>query len=172
LNKRLSSYFCIDKFKKIRIKERNKINKTILKDGISNFSLDILEYCNPNIVIKREQYYIDILKPEYNICKIAGSTIGHKPSEEVRIKRSIRFKGSNNPMFGKTHTKETKLLFSIIRKGSNNPMFGKVHTEETKLKIKTSILKTIAINGFKPPMQNKLHSDEVRKKMSIAKKLY
>jgi hypothetical protein len=40
--------------------------------------LEILEYCEPNEVLNREQYYLDNLKPEYNIVKIAGSTLGYK----------------------------------------------------------------------------------------------
>ena len=40
------------------------------------FMLEILEYCDPDMVIEREQYYIDTLKPEYNILKTAGSLKG------------------------------------------------------------------------------------------------
>lgn len=144
-----------------------------MKYGISNFSLDILEYCDLNIIIKKEQYYIDLLKPEYNICKVAGSTIGIKVSEETKIKRSLRFKGSNNPMYGKTHTNEIKLLMSITRKGLNNPMYGKRHTKETKLKIRNSIIKTLQIRGrCKNYMLGKHHSDETKRKISESCKLY
>jgi group I intron endonuclease len=38
--------------------------------------------------IKREQYYIDILKPKYNILQTAGSSLGHKHTEETREKIS------------------------------------------------------------------------------------
>lgn len=43
------------------------IYKAQLKYGYSNFKLDILVYCDPTYLIKRVQYYIDNLKPEYNI---------------------------------------------------------------------------------------------------------
>jgi hypothetical protein len=43
--------------------------------------LDILEYCLPDEILKREQYYIDNLKPNYNILKIAGSSLRLKHSE-------------------------------------------------------------------------------------------
>ena len=49
-----------------------------------NFKLEILEYCekgaNP---VNREQYYLDLLKPEYNILNQAGSLLGFKHSEET-----------------------------------------------------------------------------------------
>ena len=54
------------------------IYKGILKYGYSNFKLDILEYCTPNVLLEREQYYIDLIKPEYNNLRIAGSSIGYK----------------------------------------------------------------------------------------------
>ena len=42
------------------------IYSAILKHDYVNFSLDILEYCDINVLIEREQYYLDTLKPEYN----------------------------------------------------------------------------------------------------------
>jgi len=44
--------------------------------------LEILEYCDSVDTLKREQYYLDLLKPEYNIVKIAGSTLGYKHTSE------------------------------------------------------------------------------------------
>ena len=67
-------------------KKNMVINKAILKHGYSNFKLEILEYCNPEKCIEREQYYIDLLKPEYNILKTAGSTLGYKHTEETLAK--------------------------------------------------------------------------------------
>lgn len=43
--------------------------------------MDILEYCSPEDLIKTEQYYIQALKPDYNILKTAGSLLGFKHSE-------------------------------------------------------------------------------------------
>ena len=62
------------------------INKALIKYSYSNFSLEILEYRESNLVVTREQYYIDLLKPEYNILKVAGSPLGYKHTEESRSK--------------------------------------------------------------------------------------
>jgi hypothetical protein len=43
--------------------------------------LEILEYCDKNNVIEREQYYMDLIKPQYNIVEIAGYT-GYKHTPE------------------------------------------------------------------------------------------
>lgn len=60
----------------------SKIYRSLLKNGYSNFKLEILEYCDTfDIVIQREQYYIDLIEPEYNILRKAGSLRGFKHSE-------------------------------------------------------------------------------------------
>ena len=70
---------------------------------ILNLCLDILEYCDINILIEREQYYLDLLKPEYNILKVTGNRLGSKQSEVTKIKISINNKGKQT-FLGKMHT--------------------------------------------------------------------
>ena len=50
------------------------IYRALSKYGYSKFSLDIIEYCEKYNLISREQYYIDLLKPEYNIKYKSGKT--------------------------------------------------------------------------------------------------
>jgi hypothetical protein len=78
------------------------IYKALLKYGYAGFKLDILEYCDSSVQISREQYYIDLLKPEYNILKVAGSLRGFKHSEK-NIER-IRLS-----KLGRKRTEEEKL---------------------------------------------------------------
>jgi len=87
------------------LKNVSLIYQAILKYGHINFTLEILEYCNKQESIKREQYYLDLLKPEYNILAIAGSPLGRKLSLETRIKLSKSKLGTN-------HSEETKALMS------------------------------------------------------------
>lgn len=60
---------------------KTPIHNALLKHGYSNFSLEILEFCNVEDIILREQYYLDLLKPEYNVLEKAGSSFGFKHSE-------------------------------------------------------------------------------------------
>lgn len=69
-----------------------------------NFIFEIIEECSKNDLITREQYYIDTIKPEYNLCKIADRPTGLKHTEEYkkhmsihmkRIRKTDRFKNSN-----------------------------------------------------------------------------
>ena len=48
--------------------------------------MEILEYCEPSEILKREQYYIDFLKPKYNILKTAGSLLNYKHPVESKSK--------------------------------------------------------------------------------------
>lgn len=76
---RFYKYYNVEYLKK----HNTIIHNAILKYGFSNFSLEILEYCSKQDVIKREQYYLDLLKPEYNILHTAGSSLGFKHSEDT-----------------------------------------------------------------------------------------
>jgi group I intron endonuclease len=91
----------------------------MLRYNNSNFSLYILEYCEFKLLRKREQYYIDLLKPEYNILKIAGSRLGHILSKETKLKISLSLK--SKPKYNKPRivTNQTKLKLSLKNKGIN-----------------------------------------------------
>jgi len=59
--------------------------------------LDIIEYCSPKDLINREQYYLQSLKPDYNILKTAGSLLGFKHSEAtIEIIRNAKLGKKNH----------------------------------------------------------------------------
>jgi group I intron endonuclease len=78
ISNRLKKYFTISYLKS---KNGFIISRALLKYGYSNFSLTVLEYCNKYDLLKREQFYLDKLNPQYNILKIAGSSKNFKHSE-------------------------------------------------------------------------------------------
>lgn len=63
-------------------KSNRPIDRALLKYGFSNFTLEILEYCDKDNVLEREQYYMDLVKPQYNIVETAGSSLGYKHTPE------------------------------------------------------------------------------------------
>jgi len=89
-----------------------QICRALLKHGYSNFSLTILENCEPEQCLEREKYYIHFLGSEYNTVK--DTTLppmsGRKNSEETKtimsdtakqIENPGRFKtGENHPNYG------------------------------------------------------------------------
>jgi len=58
------------------------IVKALIKYGYNNFLLAVLEYCPIEQLDEREQYWIDLLQPDYNILKIAKSSSGYKHTQE------------------------------------------------------------------------------------------
>jgi len=153
------------------------------KYGEKDLKFHIIEFCEKEKLIEREQYYLDTLKTDFNICKIAGSSLGTIRTEEQRQ----NFSGPNNPMYGKKrvspmdgkkHSDETrkqmseshllhprtdwkprkktekeKKELSIKYTGENNPFYKKTHTEKTK-----QILRELH-TGTK-------HSEETKQKQS------
>lgn len=70
------------------------IFSAILNYGLENFSLSILEYCLEEERFEREEYYINMLRPQYNILQKAGSSSGYKHSEETLKKMRGRLRPS------------------------------------------------------------------------------
>lgn len=68
-----------------------KLQRAWYKYGPDAFSLAILELCEPEVLILREQHWIDSEKPAFNICKIAGSVLGIKRSPEtIDLQRKVQ----------------------------------------------------------------------------------
>jgi group I intron endonuclease len=140
-------------------KNELSISRAMIKYGYDNFYLEILEFCDVSNLLKREQFYLDLLEPVYNNAKIAGSNLGFKHSKESRAKISKALKGSPlliSLKLGTTHTEETKNLMSISRSGERNPHYGKTHTEVSKDLIRKSRI-------------GKTHSTETRLSLSMLK---
>ena len=142
------------------------------KYGMAALQFSILEFCPKEKLIKREQFYIDILKPEFNICKIAASCLGVKRSKDVRNKMSIshkgKFTGKDNPFFGKHHSAKTKKKISRacigIGKGEEHPFYGKHHSAESRKRISKNHAN---FSGQNNPNFGKQYSIEIKEKMSI-----
>lgn len=60
--------------------------------GEQAFVFRVLELCDAADLIAREQRALDIMKPAYNACKIAGSPLGLKVGDETRAKQSASAK--------------------------------------------------------------------------------
>ena len=114
------------------------------KYGYSNFMLEILEYCPENILMEREQYYLDLLKPEYNILSLARSSLGYKHTVEAKEKIS---KG-RSAYTGYELSAETRAKIAVAAT-------GRVLSDEAKAKISAARV------GIKL-------SDETRAKISAA----
>lgn len=113
LQKRLRSYYNMKEL----TRNSRPIKDALLKYTHKNFTLDILEYCDKADLLKREQFYLDLLIPEYNILKHAYSALGYKHTQETIVK-----------LKQKVVSQEHKDIISSLHK-------GKIVTEDTRIKL-------------------------------------
>ena len=67
LSSRFQNYYSIYYLEEEIKRSQSIIARSLLKYGYSNFSLEIIEYCEKSKTIPREQYFLDKFQPEYNI---------------------------------------------------------------------------------------------------------
>jgi group I intron endonuclease len=82
-----------------------------------------------------------LFKPEYNILKLAGSSIGYKHSEESKFKISKGLMGDKNPNYGKNRSEETRVKISVSMKGNysmNRPTAQKIEVTDLQTGISIS----------------------------------
>jgi group I intron endonuclease len=95
-------------------------------------SIEIIEFCNN--LIEKEQYYLDELKPEYNLCSIAQNCSGINRTDEHKNKISQHHKDNKEyweeiyKNRNLKHTQETKNKISEKSK-------GKIFSKETRIKL-------------------------------------
>ena len=108
------------------------------KYGANNFSFGILEEVEPQKLIEREQYYIDLFNVcnksiGYNLAPKAGNTLGFKFSEKSKLNMSLQKKGKPSTRKNYKISDETKKKIGNANKISQ---LGRIHTEETKKKMR------------------------------------
>lgn len=83
------------------------------RDGEQALEFQLLEACAPDALLTMEQRHLDALRPEYNICRVAGNTLGVLHGPEAKAKMSAANKG-NQRHLGKPHTEETRRVLSSL----------------------------------------------------------
>lgn len=158
LSRRFSKYYSITFLEKEIKKNNSIIYKALLKHGYSSFQLDILEYCNAFDLIKREQYYLDLIKPEYNILKVARSSVGFKHSE-ASIKLIRKSNSNRKPI------KHTEATIEIIRSAN----LGRVHTKASRLKMAAAKAQPVIVTNNQTGVSTEFSSmKEAAKSLDVA----
>ena len=117
-----------------------RFSKAINKYGWNSFKPEVLaSNLTQDEANELEVLFINIYKSTderfgYNIAK--GGNSG-ATSDEAKRKISKKAKEryadpTNNPMYGKKHTRDSIVKMSNKKKGSNNPMYGTTHTDRQK----------------------------------------
>jgi hypothetical protein len=115
--------------------------RSVLKYGWDKFKLGILEYIDiPNnfsteekkeLILKREQYFLNLINPDLNICKTATSPLGVKRTEDfsLRLSQSRRGKSIKRNTFQinskELISKDTRLKISTRCQGISVKIYDK-----------------------------------------------
>lgn len=158
INKRKNQHFVALKNNKHHSKY---LQRSFNKHKEENFSFNILEECNIENLLIREQYFINTLNPKYNVCKIAGSSLGVKRTEDVKKNISIaqkkRFETKNawnkgiprtleeienqrNKIIGKPSKKKGIKLSKLTCINISKGLTGRNLSEEHKTKLCKKII--------------------------------
>lgn len=111
-----------------------KLQRAYTKYGIEAFrvfELESFEFQTKEHLLNREQFYIDAIKPKYNICLVAGSQLGSKRSEQFKKDCSNRMRGKKAWNKGL----KTGSQSETTKNKRSKALTGRKHSEETKIKI-------------------------------------
>jgi len=67
---------------------------------------------------KKTIFFLDTLRPKYNILSFAASFLGFKHSEATKVQMSLNNTKLKHPFFGKKHTEQSKIKMSLFSKKS------------------------------------------------------
>ena len=132
-----------------------KLQHHFNKYGESDLLFSVLLGCEKEDLIKHEQFFIDSLKPWFNINLTAGSPLGRKHSQETIEKLRKIHTGMPGPnkgkprseeckekirraLTGKKLSKETCIKLSIIRKGRKVSLESRAKISKAKMGYKQS----------------------------------
>lgn len=164
-------------------KSNTMISRAIFKYGWDNFTFEIVEYCELEKLIEREQFYLDLLQPfrennGYNILRscISNGWLGHNHSDETKVLMSVKKEGYIPWNKGKTGVQkcsdETRELMSINRKGEGNSFYNKNHTQEAKDKIAEKARGRDHSYEYKSVIQIDKETDEIIKEWESIASVY
>lgn len=127
------------------------LQRVVNKYGIDDLYFEIVEECDKDSLLIREQFWIDKYSFDdelYNHKRFAGRSFGYRHSDETRKLISQIQKGRPSNM-----SKERREELSKRMSGKNNWNYGKKMSDETKEKIRESL------KGFR-------HTQEAKDKIS------
>lgn len=115
----ISSRFTLHMGRDARKYPEHPFYKEINSYGRDNFRIEILEECERDKLIEREQYYYDLLLPQYNKVRPAENNFMH---EEVKMRAN---RNSNTPW----HIEKRKELYNSSK---YKEFFRTMHTNKMK----------------------------------------
>lgn len=111
------------------LRRKTVLSRAFRKYGIQNFTFEVLELCDEDMLDELEINYIKTLTPRYNMNDGGVGNKGHHPSKEARTKISIS---------AKNQWKNYTILQKSITLGNlTGPPIGHLVSLETREKLRT-----------------------------------
>lgn len=155
------------------------INRALQKYGFDNFDIDVMEYCQPENLDNREQYWINYYQSYdsnkgYNICSVASSTKGFHHSEETKSllrelskARDFHLFGEKNGMYGKHHSEEWRETHSqFLKEQWKNPEYRQKQSE--RMSGENNYFYDVHLYGELNPRYGKHCTEETKEKIRQA----
>lgn len=138
----------------LRDLENNKhsskyLQNVVNKYGIEGIRFEIIEIINPkskDLILKREQYYLDTLLPIYNSSKVARCcSIPY--TEERKRKLSIRMKGNKFPEY--VYDSLRKPIYQFSKHGNFITTYNSIDEAANKTKVNRASISKCASGSRK-----------------------
>lgn len=120
--------------------ENGYLQRAFSKNGEQSFVFEVLEKCNREVLLEREQWYLDTLSPTdrtrgYNLNAQATGGIS-SPESKAKFQQTIAAKkaaGYVPHWTGKHHTEESKQLIGLHKKGKTvEELYGEERGRELR----------------------------------------
>jgi group I intron endonuclease len=152
--------------------------------GPDAFDFLVIEFCDPADLIAREQFAIDAFRPEFNTCRIAGSTLGIKYTPEAKARVSAALKGKRSGIKrdpssvgkmaashrGRKRSEETRKRISTAKVGSKMPPRSEEHRLKLSAAQKGRKKSPEHLAAFQAGRASRVYSAEDKAKISAALK--
>lgn len=117
------------------------------KYGENNFKFEILVICPKEYRIKLEQWFLDNMKPDYNICKNASCPNPAIVTDEYRKQTSLRFKGKKqSPEWISNRIEKRQIKVVSLNLNTNSVQF---HSSQKQAALTTNISEPSIILAIK-----------------------
>lgn len=117
-----------------------KMQNYFNKHSLDNFNYRVLVLCSEEELIVKEQFYLDFLKPYFNVLKKAYSLEGYKHTEYSKIRISIKNKGRKMT--------EEQIKKGVLSRKGQKTVKGIKRSDTTKKKISDSKKKKVIYNNI------------------------
>ncbi len=114
-----------------------KLQNYFNKYGEESLKFIVIEYCDKENLIKREQYFIDLYNPSFNIARTAGATYGLKPwlNRKHTQETKDKIKATNLATFAKRPKEVKPLTLKLTREENTKRIIDLNKTPEAKLNL-------------------------------------